>query len=269
MIPSTEADRLREKIANLLIQYYTAYYRDQLGLPDWECRVKHRQEEERLFAEPAITKIEQWFDYDFHGKRVLVVGAGSGAESIALARRGADVWGIEPNAQALYILHLKARLHGISTSAFLRACAESIPFSDASFDLIYCYTVLEHVQSVERALDEMIRSCKVGGHVFILAPDYRFPYEEHYKLKGPPFGPKWVWHLYLRLLGRPTEFLKSLNFVTAPALDRLLWKRNVTSIRVFEPRLLTWEKRRSYSKWFCQAFAIQRHQWIFLKKRSA
>lgn len=247
--------------------YYTHYYRDQLRLPDWTSRIASRLNEEQVFGEPVIRKIEYWLNYNFQGKRVLVVGAGTGAESVTLARRGAEVFGIEPNRQALKILHQKTRLNDLNPQRFVAAVAESIPFPDNFFDFVLCYTVLEHVRDVEYSLDEMIRVCKPEAYVFIQTPDYRFPIEGHYKIPLIPFAPKWIQAIYLRLCGRPTRFLKSVNFLTAPKLDRLLWRRNVITMRVFEPHLLWWYHNGNWlSAWFCRKFAVHKNQNIFLKK---
>jgi len=263
----TLAKESEADLRRALTDYYTHYYRDQLGLPDWNARVTLRLDEEHNYAEPMIRKIEDWLEYSFSGKRVLVVGAGTGAESIALSSRGAEVYGIEPNNDALSILKAKARVHKLKRENFLPGLAEDIPFPKEYFDFVYCYAVLEHVQHVEKSIDEMIRVCKTGGLVFIQTPDYRFPYEGHYKLALIPFAPPWVQKIYLSLRGRPTRFLGSLNFVTTPKLDRYLWRKDITAIRVFEPDLLIW-KRRSFFKWFCETFAIQKHQYIFLRKGS-
>lgn len=262
-LESEELERLKADIQ----LYYTRYYRDQLGLPDWVTRIRVRLNEEQIFGEPLIRKIEDWLHYNFQGRQVLVVGAGTGAESITLYQRGAEVYGIEPNREALDILHRKARLYSLNPQRFVAAVAEFLPFADNSFDFVLCYTVLEHVQNIESSLDEMIRVCKPGAYVFIQTPDYRFPLEGHYKIPLIPFAPKWIQAIYLRFWGRPTRFLKSINFLTAPQLDRLLWQRNVLTIRIFEPQLLSWNQKGNWlSAWFSKVFAVPKNQNILLRK---
>ncbi len=258
------------QLETAITRYYTRYYCEQLGLPDWARRVEARLDEERTFAEPVIKKIEGWINYTFQGKRVLVVGAGTGAESVMLARRGAQVFAIEPDARALEIIRLKAQAHNITSLSSLAAVAESIPFPGCHFDFVYCYTVLEHVQNVENALDEMIRVSKPDGYVFIQTPDYRVPYEGHYKLLLVPFAPRWVQSLYLRLKGRPVAFLKTLNFLTAPQLDRMLWRRNVVIMRIAEPgRFLRYGKgiKGRLLSLMNNALIACKDQYIFLRKK--
>jgi len=212
-----------------------------------------------------IRKVESWLQYDFSGKCVLVVGAGTGAESIVLASRGAKVYGIEPDDAALSILRSKARLHNLRCENFISGVAEDIPFPDDLFDFVYCYTVLEHMKDVQRSIDEMIRVCKTGGLVFIQTPDYRFPNERHYKLAMIPFAPRWIQKLYFVLRRRPTEFLSSVNFLTEPKLNRIFWKRNVITIRIYEPVLSLWS-RRSINYWFSHLFNVTNQQYVFLRK---
>ncbi len=262
------SNALDQEIREKLAAYYTAYYRDALGLPDWPQRIANRMQEELTFAEPAVRKIESWLDYSFREKQVLVVGTGTGAEVVVLGQRGAFVRGIEPNSQALEVAQLKARRFGMDDQVLQQAVAERIPFPNEVFDFIYCHTVLEHVQDVGRSIDEMIRVTKPGGTIYLQTPDYRFPYEGHYKMTLIPFAPRWIQRIYLHVRGRPTRFINSVTFLTTPMLDRLLWIRPVTAIRVFEPQVLLFRRfGQRFFAWFGGTFAIPSQQNIFLRKR--
>jgi ubiquinone/menaquinone biosynthesis C-methylase UbiE len=254
-----------KKIEKALREYYTDFYREKLGLADWESRVDQRLQEEETFGEPIVRKVEYWLDYRFQGKKILVVGTGTGAEVMALSRREGMIYGIDPSPAALAILRLKAAQYRLDPESFLLAKAEAIPFPDDSFDFVFCYTVLEHVQDVERAIDEMIRVCRPNGLVFLALPEYRFPSEPHYKMWLIPFAPRWFHAIYLKALGRPTAYLRTLNFLTRPKLDRMLWKKNVITIRINEPLLRQWKKI-SYQYIFSVIFAILPQQNIFLRK---
>lgn len=48
--------------------------------------------------------------------------------------------------------------------------AENIPLPDESFDTILCTQVLEHVEQPKRALQEMYRVLREGGHCIITVP---------------------------------------------------------------------------------------------------
>ena len=44
------------------------------------------------------------------------------------------------------------------------------PFGDASFDIIICSHVLEHIPDDRKAMSEMLRMLKPGGHALLLTP---------------------------------------------------------------------------------------------------
>jgi 2-polyprenyl-3-methyl-5-hydroxy-6-metoxy-1,4-benzoquinol methylase len=262
---------LEKQIKLLLSDYYEDYYRVQLGLRDWRVRVENRFKEEKHLGGPHLDKVQNWMGVNFAGKRVLVVGAGTGAESVALHQRGAKVYGVEPDGRAIKILGLKAQLNGIPRNRFKRAIAEQIPYGSNFFDFVYCYTVLEHVQNVEKTIDEMVRVCKVGGLVYIQTPDYRFPYEGHYKSSRISFSSKWLTYLQFWLMGKPVRFLRSVNFVNAPNLDKFFMKRNVLTLRVMPPWLREWHGIKSAGSFirFARRFGFGKDQFIFLRKLPA
>src|SRR6185436_17186982 len=47
---------------------------------------------------------------------------------------------------------------------------ESMPFEDASFDSALCNAVLEHIIDPERAMAELARVVRKGGHLVITVP---------------------------------------------------------------------------------------------------
>ncbi|PWG63480.1 bifunctional 2-polyprenyl-6-hydroxyphenol methylase/3-demethylubiquinol 3-O-methyltransferase UbiG [Sediminicurvatus halobius] len=99
------------------------------------------------------------------GRRVLDVGCGGGILAEGLADRGAEVTGIDLAERSLEV----ARLHALETGAAVtyrhvavEALAEEAP---ASFDLVTCLELLEHVPdpaSVVRACAALVRP---GGDV--------------------------------------------------------------------------------------------------------
>ncbi len=248
--------------------YYEQYYRIQLGLVDWEDRIENRLQEEKYLGESNLDKVQEWMGLRFAGKRVLVVGAGTGAESIVFHKRRAEIYAIEPEPRALEILYLKAELHGIPKNRFKNSKAEQLPYKKNTFDFVYCYTVLEHVQDVAKSIAEMVRVCKVGGMIYIATPDYRFPYEGHYKVNRPGFSSKRLTQFLLWLQRRPTKFLNSVNFVNAPQLDKIFLKHNVITYRLTPPWLFIWRGVRNAKPFFgfAKQFGFGKDQIVLLKK---
>jgi 2-polyprenyl-3-methyl-5-hydroxy-6-metoxy-1,4-benzoquinol methylase len=225
----------QKQLESAIRAYYTRYYRDQLGLPNWQQKVESRLDEENVYAERMLDWIEIWANYPFAGKRALIVGAGTGVETFALQSRGANVTAIEPNRDAIGILAAKARSKFNVTNPAVQAIGEALPYPDNHFEFVYCYTVLEHVQSVEQTLDEMIRVCQPYGYIFLETPNYLYPLEQHYNIDWPPLMPRALGVLYLHLRGRPTGFIRTVNYITARRMTNLLRSKRVFTLRVFPP----------------------------------
>lgn len=100
------------------------------------------------------------------GKRVLDVGCGGGILSEAMAKSGATVTGIDMAEKSLQVAELHALEAGVAVSyqcIAVEALAETQP---ASFDVVTCMEMLEHVPdpaSVVRACAALV---KPGGHLF-------------------------------------------------------------------------------------------------------
>jgi ubiquinone/menaquinone biosynthesis C-methylase UbiE len=267
---SMERTPLDAELEAELRDYYTRYYRDQLCIPSWQSYVEARLTES---DEPKkrLETLERWFNRPLRAEdRVLVVGTGTGAELEAFIDIGCHVEGIEPDEQAVRIARKKCALRGVAPERVHQAVAEQLPFADDTFDVVSCFTVLEHVADVEKSLDEMIRVCKPGGHICIWTPDYRHFYEPHYKLLMPMFLPRPVVAGLLRLRGKSPDFLWSLQLVNARQLTNLLQDRAVIAFYVIFPWPSSWQARRSpltvLSKVMARAFSIQRNQlWIVRK----
>lgn len=101
------------------------------------------------------------------GKRVLDVGCGGGILSEAMARRGAQVTGIDLAPQTIEVAELHA-LESQLTIRYVREAAEShAAHSAGAYDVITCMEMLEHVpepESVLWALHDLVRP---GGDVFV------------------------------------------------------------------------------------------------------
>jgi SAM-dependent methyltransferase len=107
------------------------------------------------------------------GDRVLDLGAGSGFSSEMLARFGYRVVAIDPDLQALANnrarpLFDRDRIEGVVTVT--GAIAESLPFSDATFDGILAMNVLHHVPHLPLATAELARVLKPGCRTVFCEP---------------------------------------------------------------------------------------------------
>lgn len=100
------------------------------------------------------------------GARVVDVGCGGGILSESLARKGAEVIGIDvaPRVLAIARLHLhESELEVDYREMTVEALAQEAP---QSFDVVTCMEMLEHVPdppSIVRAVHDLL---KPGGHAF-------------------------------------------------------------------------------------------------------
>lgn len=100
-------------------------------------------------------------------KRVLDVGCGGGILADSMARKGADVLGIDLATKALRVAQLHALEAQTSHVEYREISVEALAQEQpASFDVVTCMEMLEHVPdptSVVRACSELV---KPGGWVF-------------------------------------------------------------------------------------------------------
>ncbi len=251
----------------LIRQYYKLYYCDSLGLKDWQQRIDARLDEERNFASTAINNLEEVLQYDFSGKKVLVVGAGTGAEFVALHKKGAEVYALEPDTEAVEILKLKCLDNNISSERVVESFAENIPYPDNKFDMVYCYTVLEHVQNVEKSLLEMVRVAKVGGYVFVETPNYQMPYEPHYKILMPTFLPGILLKLYLFLRRRPTGFINTVNFISRRQILNITRHLPVVTLQILHDYPVSYARKTNPFYLLTCYLGIERDLWFVLVKK--
>ena len=101
------------------------------------------------------------------GKKVLDVGCGGGILSEGLAQRGAHVKGIDMGEAPLSV----AKLHGLESGIkntyeqiTVEALAELEP---ASYDIVTCLEMLEHVPQPESVIHACAKLLKPGGSLFL------------------------------------------------------------------------------------------------------
>jgi len=99
--------------------------------------------------------------------RVLEVGCGTGAILSELPNH-ISLHGLDLDPAAL----AECRGHA-PTAALIRGNALALPYSDRSFDIVYCHFLLLWVKDPLQAVFEMKRVTKTDGHIIAFAePDY-------------------------------------------------------------------------------------------------
>ena len=108
---------------------------------------------------------------------LLDMGCGEGRHSIgALLETPANVIGMDLSVQDLKIA--KHRLNDFDLSDINTSCTfgvgniNDIPIKSASLDAVMCSEVLEHVDSPEESIHELVRVLKPGGVMALSVPRY-------------------------------------------------------------------------------------------------
>ena len=127
--------------------------------PDSEFRPLHQINPLRLDWINQLSPLE--------GRKVLAVGCGGGILSDSMARKGAEVTGIDLASNALRV----ARLHALEAETphvqyreiSVEELANECP---GSFDTVTCMEMLEHVPDPQSVVAACARLVKPGGWVF-------------------------------------------------------------------------------------------------------
>jgi ubiquinone/menaquinone biosynthesis C-methylase UbiE len=94
---------------------------------------------------------------------VLDIATGAGHTAYAFAPHVAEVVASDITDEMLTIVREQAAKRGLANVRTARAKAESLPFEDASFDLVTCRIAPHHFDSIAAFLGEVRRVLKPGG----------------------------------------------------------------------------------------------------------
>ena len=100
------------------------------------------------------------------GKVVLDVGCGGGILSESMAEKGAKVTGIDLGEKALKVAQLHSLESGIAVDYELIAVEALAELQPASFDVVTCLEMLEHVPDPASVVAACSKLVKPGGYVF-------------------------------------------------------------------------------------------------------
>ena len=122
----------------------------------------------RLTADATGKPFSLFVDFGaLRGRDVLDVGIGSGIATQLFAEAGANVTGIDLTDWAVETTRRRLAAFGLEADV-RQADAEQLPFADASYDLVFSWGVIHHSSDMDRALSELVRVTRPGGHVVLM-----------------------------------------------------------------------------------------------------
>jgi ubiquinone/menaquinone biosynthesis C-methylase UbiE len=102
----------------------------------------------------------------------LNIGAATGTTSDMLSEFG-EVMSVEYDQECCNYTQT------FLNTPLIQGSITELPFDNNSYDLVCAFDVIEHVEDDTKAVAEMMRVCKPGGHIAITVPAYALLWGEH------------------------------------------------------------------------------------------
>ncbi len=166
---------------------------------------------------------------ELEGRRVLDLACGSGVHSLAWAERGARVLGVDFDHVLLGLARRRLEEGGRPGVRWSCGDATRLPLKDASFDVCYMNSLLEHVPRWRACLAEAVRVLRPGGLLVLYTANVNCPLQGEVRMIPlypwlPGSVKRWLmaWIMeHRRDLVNYTDF-PAVNWFTFPQLKREL-----------------------------------------------
>ncbi len=112
------------------------------------------------------------------GCTVLEAGCGTGAQTVAIARRsaGARIVAVDVSEASLVKAQTRVSAAGLGNVEFRRADLVALPFAPASFDHVFLCFVLEHLPDPAATLAGLRPLLRPGGTITVIEGDHGSTY---------------------------------------------------------------------------------------------
>jgi SAM-dependent methyltransferase len=138
-------------------------------LGHWESYWRGHADLDRTYSTGDRLVREIVADGPVAGRRILEVGAGSGRDTLGLARAGAKAVVLDYSPTSLELVRRQAREQGLAVD-LVRADALRSPFRDGAFDVVFHQGLLEHFRDPMPLLRENARILASGGRAVVDVP---------------------------------------------------------------------------------------------------
>lgn len=170
------------------------------------------------------------------GARLLEVGTGSGVISAALS----EAVGPHGIVSSVDVVDERVVTAGYD---FTHVSGTTLPFAEASFDVVVSNHVIEHVgdlQAQQQHLNEIGRVLDRGGLAYLAAPNKWTLMEPHFRLPLLSWLPRRLADAYVRIMGRGNHY-----DCVPPSLSTF---RRLTLAAGLVPEEATWEALRQMAR---------------------
>ena len=187
----------------------------------------------RLRRAARITSVlEDFAGITLADSRLLDVGASHGLITLALAPKFRQAVGVDVDRVGVAAAARDAQAG--DTCSFALASGMQLPFKDASFDVVVCNHVYEHVSDPGRLMAEVARVLRPGGVCYFAGGHRLQLIEPHHRLPLLSWLPRPMADAWLRALGRGPRYEET--FVMPWRLPRLF--ANFSATRSVTPDVL-------------------------------
>lgn len=151
--------------------------------------------ESRIIKAKKIVAVLKSEREDLSGLSCLDIGCSGGIITHYLSKHVGNIIGVDIDENA--IAKANQQYSG-NNCKFLYADSMNLPFEDASFDIVICNHIYEHVPDSTKLVKEIHRVLKKGGICYFAAGNKYMIKENHYKLYFLSWLPQKLADLYIK-----------------------------------------------------------------------
>lgn len=235
-------EEIRESLSRKLLNILKKEYKELWGEEDekhiHELVYIHSNLDEDLTGN--INRLQEEIGY-IKDKRILDFGCGWGNFLLYCIRNGYNTFGVDISRTRCEYFSFACKTINLNKykSRYVIYDGKTLPFKDETFDIVIANQVLEHVEDLEKTIEEISRVIKKSGILYVRSPDYsRSFFEPHYRTFWIPFFKGKIAEKYLKIIGKTREGLKHINFLSGRKLKSILKENGFKVLKDMEKKII-------------------------------